>query len=369
MCQAGRSGARRRAPGAARRSRPAAFGGSRRRARGDPGRGRRGRHRARRCEALAAAAGRRSQPGERARADTRHARRPPCALAARLPPGGILDLAPLAPAVREGDTDTALALAAQRAADRRAFPRKPARSAAGAPRTPARALARAGRCRRSRRRAGAGRPPAPADRACAKARRARAASTRASRKLLAGSHASRRRHAGLYFHGRLLLVTENSYRHRLFNGDIGICLRDDKGALVAWFPGERRRRRAPFHPAALPAHESAFAMTVHKAQGSEFDRCGCSCRARQPRAVARAGLHRHDPRAERVACGGNARRDRGGAGAACEPGVGVGVEAAIRNASLSLGGWPMRQKLLFKKKLSCNIWTSVIAVVRADGAD
>ncbi|TGV46678.1 exodeoxyribonuclease V subunit alpha, partial [Mesorhizobium sp. M2D.F.Ca.ET.160.01.1.1] len=25
------------------------------------------------------------------------------------------------------------------------------------------------------------------------------------------------------------------------------------------------------HPAALPAHESAFAMTVHKAQGSEFD--------------------------------------------------------------------------------------------------
>src|SRR5690554_4852281 len=30
--------------------------------------------------------------------------------------------------------------------------------------------------------------------------------------------------ANRYFHGRLLLVTENSYRHRLFNGDIGICL-------------------------------------------------------------------------------------------------------------------------------------------------
>src|SRR5690606_9380393 len=39
-----------------------------------------------------------------------------------------------------------------------------------------------------------------------------------------------------HFHGRLLLVTENSYRHRLFNGDIGICLRDDRGTLVAWFP-------------------------------------------------------------------------------------------------------------------------------------
>jgi exodeoxyribonuclease V alpha subunit len=74
-----------------------------------------------------------------------------------------------------------------------------------------------------------------------------------------------------YFHGRLLLVTENSYRHRLFNGDIGICLRDGSGALMAWFAGGEDGGVRPFHPSALPAHESAFAMTVHKAQGSEFD--------------------------------------------------------------------------------------------------
>ncbi|KPN16833.1 exodeoxyribonuclease V subunit alpha [Xanthomonas sp. Mitacek01] len=74
-----------------------------------------------------------------------------------------------------------------------------------------------------------------------------------------------------YFHGRLLLVTENSYRHRLFNGDIGICLRDADGTLMAWFPGDGADDVRAFHPAALPAHESAFAMTVHKAQGSEFD--------------------------------------------------------------------------------------------------
>jgi len=75
-----------------------------------------------------------------------------------------------------------------------------------------------------------------------------------------------------HFHGRLLLVTENSYRHRLFNGDIGVCLRDTRGTLVAWFhdSGGDGAVRA-FHPAALPVHESAFAMTVHKAQGSEFD--------------------------------------------------------------------------------------------------
>ncbi|MEN1925293.1 exodeoxyribonuclease V subunit alpha [Luteimonas qiangzhengi] len=77
--------------------------------------------------------------------------------------------------------------------------------------------------------------------------------------------------AGRYFHGRLLLITENSYRHRLFNGDIGICMRDDSGTLMAWFPGDDPQNPRPFHPAALPAHDSAFAMTVHKAQGSEFE--------------------------------------------------------------------------------------------------
>ena len=72
-----------------------------------------------------------------------------------------------------------------------------------------------------------------------------------------------------WFPGRLLLITENSYRHGLFNGDVGICLADAAGTPLAWFPGSDGVRA--FHPAALPAHESAFAMTVHKAQGSEFD--------------------------------------------------------------------------------------------------
>ena len=80
-----------------------------------------------------------------------------------------------------------------------------------------------------------------------------------------------RRGNGGHFHGRLLLITENSYRHGLFNGDIGICLRNEQGVLLAWFPSHGEAGVREFHPAALPAHESAFAMTVHKAQGSEFD--------------------------------------------------------------------------------------------------
>jgi exodeoxyribonuclease V alpha subunit len=88
---------------------------------------------------------------------------------------------------------------------------------------------------------------------------------------LAGAHRER------YFHGRLPLVTETSYRHGLFNGDIGVCLRAEgnslvgrDGATIAWFAGGDDGVRG-FHPAALPAHAGAFAMTVHKAQGSEFD--------------------------------------------------------------------------------------------------
>ncbi|KAB8315360.1 exodeoxyribonuclease V subunit alpha, partial [Tolypothrix campylonemoides VB511288] len=71
-----------------------------------------------------------------------------------------------------------------------------------------------------------------------------------------------------YFHGRLLLVTENSPRHGLFNGDLGVCMAGADGTTV-WFAGRDGPRG--FHPGALPAHASAFAMTVHKAQGSEFD--------------------------------------------------------------------------------------------------
>jgi len=71
-----------------------------------------------------------------------------------------------------------------------------------------------------------------------------------------------------YFHGRLLLVHENDYRQHLFNGDLGVCLRDGRGDIAAWFPDGKGGVRS-LHPSTLPAHGGAFAMTVHKAQGSE----------------------------------------------------------------------------------------------------
>jgi exodeoxyribonuclease V alpha subunit len=56
----------------------------------------------------------------------------------------------------------------------------------------------------------------------------------------------------------------------LFNGDIGVTLNDPAGRLRVWFlVGETLRS---FSPSQLPAHDTAFAMTIHKSQGSEFDR-------------------------------------------------------------------------------------------------
>ena len=102
-----------------------------------------------------------------------------------------------------------------------------------------------------------------------------------------------------HFHGQLLIVTENSYRHRLFNGDIGICLRDATGTLVAWFPGDTADAPRGFHPATLPAHESAFAMTVHKAQGSEFDTVWLLLPARGNRVLSRELVYTGLTRARR----------------------------------------------------------------------
>lgn len=76
---------------------------------------------------------------------------------------------------------------------------------------------------------------------------------------------------GRYFHGLPLMILRNDYQSGLFNGDLGIVLADDEGQLRAFFPGETGETRA-FALGRLPEHEAAFALTVHKSQGSEFRR-------------------------------------------------------------------------------------------------
>ncbi|MBE2294858.1 MAG: exodeoxyribonuclease V subunit alpha [Phycisphaerales bacterium] len=75
-----------------------------------------------------------------------------------------------------------------------------------------------------------------------------------------------------WYAGRPVMVTRNDYNLRLFNGDIGITLPDPDAAerLKVFFLGNDGTLRS-FAPARLPEHETVYAMTVHKSQGSEFE--------------------------------------------------------------------------------------------------
>jgi exodeoxyribonuclease V alpha subunit len=74
-----------------------------------------------------------------------------------------------------------------------------------------------------------------------------------------------------WYAGRPIMVSRNDYPLQLFNGDVGITLpdREAAGRLKVFFPGSDGTMRK-LAPARLPEHETVYAMTVHKAQGSEF---------------------------------------------------------------------------------------------------
>lgn len=78
-----------------------------------------------------------------------------------------------------------------------------------------------------------------------------------------------RRRGQAWYPGRPVLITTNAPQLGLFNGDLGVAWQDSAGALEVWFSGAEGIRS--FAPSLLPAHETAFALTVHKSQGSEFD--------------------------------------------------------------------------------------------------
>ncbi len=78
---------------------------------------------------------------------------------------------------------------------------------------------------------------------------------------------------GRWYQGRPILVTVNDYNLRLFNGDVGIVFEDaDAGGKPRVFFADAGGAVRSISPVRLPEHETVFAMTIHKSQGSEFDR-------------------------------------------------------------------------------------------------
>lgn len=82
----------------------------------------------------------------------------------------------------------------------------------------------------------------------------------------------------LWYSGKPLLIHKNDYNLHLFNGDVGLIFKD-KEALSVYF--EKRSDRPvendeyqnfrKIHPSLLPEYETAYTMTIHKSQGSEYE--------------------------------------------------------------------------------------------------
>lgn len=75
---------------------------------------------------------------------------------------------------------------------------------------------------------------------------------------------------GRWYVGRPVMIGLNDSALGLFNGDIGIALYDPEGELRVHFQLPDGSVKS-VQPSRLPSHETAYAMTVHKSQGSEFE--------------------------------------------------------------------------------------------------
>ncbi|HSP86210.1 MAG TPA: exodeoxyribonuclease V subunit alpha [Psychrobacter sp.] len=74
-----------------------------------------------------------------------------------------------------------------------------------------------------------------------------------------------------WFHGRPVMVLQNIYELGLFNGDIGFCLQtgDERSRLEVFF--ENKAQGIAVNLLNEEVIATAYAMTIHKSQGSEFD--------------------------------------------------------------------------------------------------
>jgi exodeoxyribonuclease V alpha subunit len=94
---------------------------------------------------------------------------------------------------------------------------------------------------------------------------------------------------GVWYPGRPVMIGRNDYDLHLYNGDVGLCLPGPDGLRVVFQSVDEGLRQ--FHPGRLPVHEDVFAMTVHKTQGSEFERVMLVLPAEESRVLNRKLLY------------------------------------------------------------------------------
>lgn len=75
----------------------------------------------------------------------------------------------------------------------------------------------------------------------------------------------------IYYKGRPVMIVQNDYGLNLFNGDVGLILKDRNDNQLKVFFRDSKGNIRKIMPARLPRHETVWAMTVHKSQGSEFE--------------------------------------------------------------------------------------------------
>ena len=80
---------------------------------------------------------------------------------------------------------------------------------------------------------------------------------------------------GTWYVGRPIMIISNDHSQQLFNGDIGIVLPplegDSQLAQNRVYFKMADGTIKSFLPSRLPEHETVYAMTIHKSQGSEFN--------------------------------------------------------------------------------------------------
>ncbi|MFB5081301.1 exodeoxyribonuclease V subunit alpha [Raoultella sp. C349492] len=100
-----------------------------------------------------------------------------------------------------------------------------------------------------------------------------------------------------WYEGRPVMISRNDSALGLFNGDIGIALERGEGLRV-WFPMPDGSIKS-VQPSRLPEHDTAWAMTVHKSQGSEFDHAALILPSRSVPLVTRELVYTAITRAKR----------------------------------------------------------------------